>query len=61
MKYKPVRDRCCQNESGSNDYGFEPYSWAAKRLLDSICLYAQVIKKRRKNRVITILYGHIQP
>lgn len=28
--------------------GFEPYSWAAKNLLDSICLYAQVIKKRRK-------------
>ena len=34
--------------------GFEPYSWAAKNLLDSICLYAQVIKKRRKNRVIKV-------
>jgi IS1 family transposase len=34
--------------------GFEPYSWAAKNLLDSICLYAQVIKKWRKNRVIKI-------
>jgi len=34
--------------------GFEPYSWAAKRLLDSICLYAQVIKKWRKNRVIKV-------
>jgi len=34
--------------------GFEPYSWAAKSLLDSICLYAQVIKKRRKNRVIKV-------
>lgn len=34
--------------------GFESYSWAAKRLLDSICLYAQVIKKRRKNRVIKV-------
>ena len=33
---------------------FEPYSWAAKNLLDSICLYAQVIKKRRKNRVIKV-------
>lgn len=34
--------------------GFEPYSWAAKNLLNSICLYAQVIKKRRKNRVIKV-------
>ncbi len=34
--------------------GFEPYFWAAKNLLDSICLYAQVIKKRRKNRVIRV-------
>ncbi len=34
--------------------GFEPYSWAAKNILDSICLYAQVIKKRRKNRVIKV-------
>jgi IS1 family transposase/transposase-like protein len=34
--------------------GFEPYFWAAKRLLDSICLYAQVIKKRRKDRVIKV-------
>jgi IS1 family transposase/transposase-like protein len=34
--------------------GFDPYSWAAKRLLNSICLYAQVIKKRRKNRVIKV-------
>jgi len=34
--------------------GFEPYSWATKNLLNSICLYAQVIKKRRKNRVINV-------
>jgi IS1 family transposase len=34
--------------------GFEPYFWATKNLLDSICLYAQVIKKRRKNRVIKV-------
>ena len=34
--------------------GFEPYSWAAKNILNSICLYAQVIKKRRKNRVIKV-------
>jgi hypothetical protein len=34
--------------------GFEPYFWAVKNLLDSICLYAQVIKKRRKNRVIKV-------
>ncbi len=34
--------------------GFEPYSWATKNLLNYICLYAQVIKKRRKNRVINV-------
>ncbi len=34
--------------------GFEPYSWAIENLLNSICLYAQVIKKRRKNRVINV-------
>ncbi len=34
--------------------GFEPYSWAAKNLMSPICLYAQVIKKRRKNRVIKV-------
>ncbi len=34
--------------------GFEPYSWATKNLFNYICLYAQVIKKRRKNRVINV-------
>lgn len=34
--------------------GFEPYSRATKNLLNSICLYAQVIKKRWKNRVIKV-------
>jgi IS1 family transposase len=34
--------------------GLDPYSWATKRILNSICLYAQVIKKRRKNRVVKI-------
>ena len=34
--------------------GFEPYSWATKNLLNSICMYAQVITKRRKNRVIKV-------
>ncbi len=34
--------------------GFEPYSWATRNLISSICLYAQVIKKRRKNRVINV-------
>jgi len=34
--------------------GFEPYSWATKSLFDSICLYAQVIKKWRKNRVVKV-------
>ena len=31
--------------------GFEPYAWAAKSMLAFVCVYAQVIKKRRKNRV----------
>ncbi len=34
--------------------GFEPYSWATRNFLSPICLYAQVIKKRRKNRVINV-------
>jgi len=34
--------------------GFEPYSWAAKSLLNSIFLYAQVIKKWKKNCVIKV-------
>jgi len=34
--------------------GFEPYSWATRNLLGPICLYAQVIKKHRKNRVINV-------
>jgi IS1 family transposase len=32
--------------------GFEMYEWAAKRFLVGICIYGQVIKKRRENRVI---------
>ena len=34
--------------------GFEVYAWAAKRLLPGICLYGQVIKKRRENRVVRV-------
>ena len=34
--------------------GFEVYEWAAKRLLPSICIYGQVIKKRRENRVVRV-------
>jgi IS1 family transposase/transposase-like protein len=34
--------------------GFEPYSWVTRNLLSPICLYAQVIKKRRKNSVIKV-------
>jgi IS1 family transposase len=34
--------------------GFEPYAWAAKRIFGSACIFAQVIKKRRKNRVIQV-------
>jgi IS1 family transposase len=34
--------------------GFEMYEWAAKRLLAGICIYGQVIKKRRDNRVVRV-------
>ena len=31
--------------------GFEPYKWATVRLMQSICVYGQVIKQRRNNQV----------
>ena len=34
--------------------GFEMYEWAVKRLLTGVCIYGQVIKKRRENRVIRV-------
>ena len=34
--------------------GFEMYEWAAKRLLLGVCIYGQVIKKRRENRVVKV-------
>ena len=34
--------------------GFEMYEWAAKRLLSGVCIYGQVIKKRRENRVVQV-------
>jgi len=34
--------------------GFEIYEWVVKRLFGPGCVYGQVIKKRRKNRVINI-------
>ncbi|MFC2173737.1 hypothetical protein ACFLU6_14090 [Acidobacteriota bacterium] len=34
--------------------GFEPYAWAAKAMLSVICIYAQVMKKRRKDRVVHV-------
>ena len=34
--------------------GFEPYAWAAKSMLSFVCVYAQVIKKRCKNRVTQV-------
>jgi len=34
--------------------GFEPYAWAATSMLAFVCVYAQVIKKRRKNRVTQV-------
>ena len=34
--------------------GFEMYEWAAKRLRRGACIYGQVIKKRRENRVVRV-------
>jgi IS1 family transposase len=34
--------------------GFEMYEWAVKKLLAGVCIYGQVIKKRRENRVIRV-------
>ena len=34
--------------------GFKMYEWAAKRLLLGVCIYGQVIKKRRENRVVRV-------
>jgi transposase-like protein len=34
--------------------GFEIYEWAVRKLLASVCIYGQVIKKRRENRVIRV-------
>ncbi len=34
--------------------GFEMYEWAAKRRLLGVCIYGQVIKKRRENRVVRV-------
>ncbi len=34
--------------------GFEMYEWAAKRLLLGVCIYGQVIKKSRENRVVRV-------
>ena len=34
--------------------GFEMYGWAAKRLLRGVCIYGQVIKKWRENRVVKV-------
>ncbi len=34
--------------------GFEPYSWVIRRLLGPACVYGQVIKKRRKNRITVV-------
>ena len=34
--------------------GFEMYRWLVDRYLTGACIYGQVIKKRRKNRVTTV-------
>ncbi len=34
--------------------GFEMYERAAKRLLKGVCIYGQVIKRRRENRVVRV-------
>ena len=33
---------------------FEMYEWAAKRLLVGVCIFGQVIEKRRENRVVRV-------
>jgi hypothetical protein len=34
--------------------GFGMYEWAVKKLLAGVCIYGQVIKKQRENRVIRV-------
>ncbi len=34
--------------------GFEMYEWAAKRFMGGVCIFGQVIKKRRENRVVQV-------
>ena len=34
--------------------GFEPYAWAVASMLSLVCVYAQVIKTRRKDRVVKV-------
>ena len=34
--------------------GYEPYSWAVASMLSPVCVYAQVIKTRRKDRVVKV-------
>jgi len=34
--------------------GFTPYSWVLKRMLGPACLYGQVVKKRKKNRITKV-------
>ena len=34
--------------------GFEMYGWAVKRHLIGVCIYGQVIKKRKKNRITSV-------
>jgi transposase-like protein/IS1 family transposase len=34
--------------------GYEPYGWAAKKIFGVTCLYGQVVKKRRHNRVVRV-------
>ena len=44
--------------------GFEPYVWTVAFMLSLVCVYAQVIKTRRKDRVIKVerrlIYGTIE-
>ncbi len=34
--------------------GFAPYEWVIRRIFGPACIYGQVIKARRKNRVVSI-------
>ena len=47
------RGRCERRFLFTTD-GFEMYEWVVERFLTGVCIYGQVIKKRRENRVVRV-------